>query len=103
MLGLIPLGLTALGAALALLTLVEKLRARHDLSLAVARSTPDQRTRLRRFLDSGDVPGAVAVISEHLDKLPPREKTQAAAALNQSSESGRRIYAQTVAAAGLRA
>jgi hypothetical protein len=77
--------------------------ARRDLARAVAKSSPDTRNKLRGFLDVGDVDGAIAIISNHLQDLPPREQKQARGALMQSSRIGRQTYAQTVAvAAGLR-
>ena len=92
-----------LGLALSVRDLRDAMTANRDLARSVASSDPDRRAELRDLLNIGDVTGAVAAISRHVDALPPRERVKALDALTQRSPSGREVYAHMIAAAaGLR-
>ena len=84
--------------AVSVRTLVHKWRARNDLSLAIARSGPEQTGKLHALVEAHDLPGVVAALRGQLGALPPRERVQAEEALSQPSEIGRRSYAQSVLA-----
>ena len=99
--GILPVAILLPALAVSVRTLVDKWRARNDLSTAIARGGPEQARKLRALVEADDLPGVVAVIRGQLGALPPREQAQAEMALSQPSEIGRRSYAQAVLASGL--
>ena len=101
-LGILPVALLVPALAASVKTLFEKWRARNDLSVAIARSGPEETQQLRAMVEADDLPGVLATIRAHMGELPVSEQKQAEIALSQVSESGRRSYAQSVVAPGLR-
>ncbi len=100
-LGILPVAFLVPALAVSVRTLIDKWRARNDLSKAIARSGPAQTSKLQALVEADDLPGVVAIIRGQVGALPPREQVQAEVALSQPSEIGRRVYAQSVLASGL--
>jgi predicted phage gp36 major capsid-like protein len=98
----IPLVLLSAAAVSAVRTLVTKLRARSDLSAAIVNSGPESTTKIRQLVAKDDVAAVIDEIRGHLSELPARERQLADDALSQPSVSGRRSYAQSVVAQGLK-
>ncbi len=98
----VPLLLLVAAAGSAVRTLVTKFRARSDLSAAIVKSGPESASRIRQFVAADDVASVIGEIRGHLDELPVRERELADDALSQRSATGRRSYAQSVVAQGLK-